>query len=206
VIPNFVDTEVWRPNREPCHRSKLAPEGHKIIMHVSNFRPVKRTLDVVDVFAALRKEVPARLVLVGDGPDRPRALQHAADLGLRDEVLFLGKHATVEELLSCADLFLLPSSSESFGLAALEAMACGTPVVATTAGGIPEVVRDGETGFLLPVGDIEQMTQASVRILTDKALAKSMSQAARALTQECFSTDVVVPRYEALYDRVLGRA
>jgi L-malate glycosyltransferase len=206
VIPNFVDPEAWRPNREPCHRSKLAPEGQKIVMHVSNYRAVKRSQDVVEVFAEIRKKVDARLVLVGDGPERPRALQRASDLGLREEVLFLGKHATVEELLPCADLFLLPSASESFGLAALEAMACGAPVVASDVGGLPELVEDGVTGFLLPVGDIAQMAEAGVRVLRDDALAKRLSEAARAVAVQCFSADVVVPRYEALYERILTSA
>jgi N-acetyl-alpha-D-glucosaminyl L-malate synthase BshA len=204
VIPNFVDTEVWRPDREPCHRSKLAPEGQKIVMHVSNFRPVKRVLDVVDVFAKIKKKVPARLVLVGDGPERPRALKHAADLGLRDDVLFLGRHGSVEEILSCADLFLLPSQSESFGLAALEAMACGAPVVASCAGGLPEVVADGITGYLFPVGAVEEMADAGVRILSDAGHAKRLSEAARALAVERFSATAIVPHYEALYERVLG--
>ena len=203
VIPNFVDTEVWRPDREPCHRSKLAPEGQKIVMHVSNFRAVKRLQDVVEVFARIRREVSARLVLVGDGPDRPRALKRAADLGLRDDVLFLGRHGSVDEILSCADLFLLPSQSESFGLAALEAMACGAPVVASNAGGLPEVVVDGVTGYLLPVGDVDRMAEAGVRILSDSEHAKSLSQAARALAVERFSATAIVPRYETLYDRVL---
>jgi N-acetyl-alpha-D-glucosaminyl L-malate synthase BshA len=204
VIPNFVDTEVWRPDREPCHRSKLAPEGQKIVMHVSNFRAVKRIQDVVEVFARIRREVPARLVLVGDGPDRPRALKRAADLGLRDDVLFLGRHGSVEEILSCADLFLLPSQSESFGLAALEAMACGAPVVASRAGGLPEVVVDGVAGYLLPVGAVEQMAEAGVRILSDTEHAKALSAAARSLAVERFSAKAIVPRYEALYDRVLS--
>ncbi len=125
VIPNFVDTSIWRPDFEPCHRSKLAPAGEKIVMHVSNFRGVKRVTDVVSVFAKIRAAVPSRLVLVGDGPDRARAAQQARELGVEDHVLFLGKHQSVEELLSCADLFLLASETESFGLAALEAMACG---------------------------------------------------------------------------------
>jgi N-acetyl-alpha-D-glucosaminyl L-malate synthase BshA len=204
VIPNFVDTKVWRPNREPCHRSKLAPEGQKIVMHVSNFRPVKRLQDVIEVFARIKREVDARLVLVGDGPERPRALKRAADLGLRDDVLFLGRHGSVEEILSCADLFLLPSESESFGLAALEAMACGAPVVASQAGGLPEVVADGVTGYLLPVGAVDEMAEAGVRVLSDEALAKQLSEAARALTVERFSAEAIVPRYEALYDRVLS--
>ncbi|HUP53008.1 MAG TPA: N-acetyl-alpha-D-glucosaminyl L-malate synthase BshA [Longimicrobiales bacterium] len=204
VIPNFVDTKVWRPDREPCHRSKLAPEGQKIVMHVSNFRPVKRLQDVIEVFARIKREVDARLVLVGDGPERPRALKRAADLGLRDDVLFLGRHGSVEEILSCADLFLLPSESESFGLAALEAMACGAPVVASQAGGLPEVVVDGVTGYLLPVGAVDEMAEAGVRVLSDEAHAKQLSEAARALTVERFSAEAIVPRYEALYDRVLS--
>ncbi len=204
VIPNFVDTEVWRRDREPCHRSKLAPEGQKIVMHVSNFRPVKRVLDVVEVFAKIREKVKARLVLVGEGPDRPRALSRAADLGLGDDVLFLGRHGSVEELLSCADLFLLPSSSESFGLAALEAMACGAPVVASNAGGLPEVIEDGVSGYLFPVGAIDDMAAAGVRILSDDAFRKQMSLAARTLAVERFSADAIVPMYEALYERVLA--
>jgi L-malate glycosyltransferase len=206
VIPNFVDVEVWRPDREPCHRSKLAPEGQKIVMHVSNFRPVKRIQDVVEVFAKIKEKVPARLVLVGDGPERPRALKHAADLGLRDDVLFLGRHGSVEEILSCADLFLLPSQSESFGLAALEAMACGAPVVASRAGGLPEVVADGSTGYLLPVGAIDEMAEAGIRVLSDPAHAKQLSEAGRALAVDRFSAKAIVPRYEALYDRVLSEA
>ena len=204
VIPNFVDARMWRPDREPCHRSKLAPEGEKIVMHVSNYRPVKRAQDVVDVFAKIRESVPARLVLVGDGPERPRALARATDLGLREDVLFMGRHAAPEELLSCADLFLLPSESESFGLAALEAMACGAPVVTSDAGGLPEVVEDGVNGHLLPVGDIDGMAEAGVRILTDPSHAKALSSAGRAAAVERFSVDAVVPKYEALYERVLG--
>ena len=204
VIPNFVDARMWRPDREPCHRSKLAPEGQKIVMHVSNYRPVKRAQDVVDVFAKIRESVPARLVLVGDGPERPRALARATDLGLREDVLFMGRHAAPEELLSCADLFLLPSESESFGLAALEAMACGSPVVTSDAGGLPEVVDDGVNGHLLPVGDIDGMAKAGIRILTDPAHAKALSSAGRTVAVERFSVDAVVPKYEALYERVLG--
>ncbi|HUF75168.1 MAG TPA: N-acetyl-alpha-D-glucosaminyl L-malate synthase BshA [Longimicrobiales bacterium] len=204
VIPNFVDTNVWRPDREPCHRSKLAPEGQKIVMHVSNFRPVKRAWDVVDIFAKIRRQCAARLVLVGDGPDRPRALKRASDLGLRDDVLFLGRHGAVEEILSCADLFLLPSQSESFGLAALEAMACGAPVVASAAGGLPEVVEDGVTGYLFPVGATDEMAEAGVRILCDEAHARELSTAGRALAVERFSAAAIVPRYEALYERVVG--
>ena len=204
VIPNFIDTELWRPDREPCHRAKLAPGGEKIIMHVSNFRAVKRVSDAVEIFSRIVQKVPSRLVLVGDGPDRPRVLQRAVDLGVQDQVLFLGKHASVDELLSCADLFLLPSGSESFGLAALEAMACGAPVVASRVGGLPEVVDDGVTGFLFDIGAVDQMAEAGVRILTDEALHRSLAEAGRRVAKERYSVDVVVPLYEALYERVIG--
>ncbi len=204
VIPNFIDTEMWRPDRVPCHRSMLAPEGEKIVMHVSNFRPVKRVEDVVDVFARIRDRVASRLVLVGDGPDRPRALQRAADLGIESHVLFLGKHASVEELLACADLFLLPSQSESFGLAALEAMACGVPVVATRVGGLPEVVEDGVSGHLFGIGALDEMAEGGIRLLEDPELHRSVAAAARLTAVERFTADTVVPRYEALYERVVG--
>jgi N-acetyl-alpha-D-glucosaminyl L-malate synthase BshA len=205
VIPNFVDPEIWKPDREPCHRSALAPSGEKIVMHVSNFRSLKRVEDVVAVFAGIADSVAARLVMVGDGPDRLRAAQKAAELGLADRVLFLGKHQSVEELLSCADLFLLPSETESFGLAALEAMACGAPVVASNVGGLPEVVVDGEVGYLHPVGDVEAMADSAVRILSDDDHHAEMSRAAIDLAHGSFSSHAVVPQYEALYERVVSQ-
>lgn len=203
VIPNFVDTELFRPGREPCHRASLAPGGEKIVMHVSNFRAVKRLEDVVEVFARIREKVSARLVLVGDGPDRPRAVQRADALGVRDDVTFLGKHASVEDLLSCADLFLLPSENESFGLAALEAMASGAPVIASDAGGLPEVIEHGVSGYLLPIGDVEGMAEAGIRLLTDEAHHAAVASAARTRTIERFSSDRVVSLYEAHYRRVI---
>ena len=204
VIPNFIDTSRYRRGREPCHRSHLAPAGEKIVMHISNFRPVKRVTDVVEVFARLLQSVRARLVLVGDGPERPRAMERAEELGIERSVLFLGKHSSVEDLLSCCDLFLLPSESESFGLAALEAMACGAPVVASRIGGIPEVVADGESGHLLPVGDVEGMAAAAARILTDGPTWRRMSAASREIAVTRFESDRVVPVYEELYRDVVG--
>ena len=204
VIPNFIDTEAYRRDREPCHRASLAPEGGKIVMHVSNFRAVKRVEDVVEVFHGIWREMPARLVLIGDGPERPRAQERAAELGLDEAVLFLGKHASVDELLACADLFLLPSESESFGLAALEAMACGAPVVASRVGGLPEVVPHGDAGYLLPVGDVEGMAEAGVELLADDARWSRASEAARAVAVERFSAAKVVPVYEDYYRRVLA--
>lgn len=204
VIPNFIDTKVWRPGREPCHREKLAADGEKIIMHISNFRAVKRVEDVVEIFSLIARKVPSRLVLVGDGPDRPRALRRADELGVQDRVLFLGKHASVYELLSCADLFLLPSESESFGLAALEAMACGAPVIGSRAGGLGEVIDDGRTGYLLEVGAVTEMADAGIRLLSDDALHAQVAGAARSVAEERFSAEIVVPLYEAYYGRIAG--
>ena len=199
VIPNFIDPAVFRRDKEPCHRSALAPDGDHIIMHVSNFRPVKRIGDVVEVFARISREVPSRLVLVGDGPDRPRAAEKAQELGVKDRVLFLGKHQSVDELLACADLFLLPSKNESFGLAALEALACGTPVVGSNLGGLPEVVIHGETGFLFPLGAVEEMAEAGTALLRDQERWKAFSRNARADAVDRFSNDRVIPMYEQLY-------
>ncbi len=204
VIPNFIDVGRYTPDREPCHRKVLAPDGGKILMHISNFRPVKRVEDVVRVFAGVAAALPARLVLVGDGPERPRAQALAEELGVAERVTFLGKHTSVEELLSCCDLFLLPSESESFGLAALEAMACGAPVLATAVGGVPEVVEDGATGALLPVGDVEGMVEAAIRILSEPGVAQAMGRQAREVAVSRFAADHIVPLYESYYRRVLS--
>lgn len=204
VIPNFVDRTIWRPGKEPCHRGTLAPAGEKIVMHVSNFRAVKRVEEVVEVFARIRRSVAARLVLVGDGPERARAAERADALGVRSDTVFLGKHASVDELLACADLFLLPSASESFGLAALEAMACGAPVIASAVGGLPEVVAHGVNGYLFPPGAVEEMAEAGLRLLSDAALHEAFVKAGQAWVDEHYAASVVVPRYEAYYERVLA--
>ncbi|MDE2980269.1 MAG: N-acetyl-alpha-D-glucosaminyl L-malate synthase BshA [Gemmatimonadota bacterium] len=205
VIPNFVDTDVFRRGRDPSHREVFAPRGEKIVMHVSNFRPVKRVIDVIEVFAGLRAAVPARLVMAGDGPDRPRAAARARELGVDRDVVFLGKHAAVEELLSCADLFLMTSDRESFGLAALEALSCGVPVVGYRAGGLPEVVPHGEAGFLVPVGAVDDATEAAIGLLADDARWGRFSEAARTVAVERYGVESVLPRYEAYYAEVLGR-
>ncbi len=204
MIHNFVDTEIYRPGREPCHRQSLAPGGEKILMHISNFRPLKRVIDVVEVYAKVANRVPARLVMIGDGPDRPRARERAEDLGVADSVVFLGKHASVEELLPCADLFLLPSESESFGLVALEAMASGAPVVATRVGGLPEVVPHGEAGYLFECGDIAAMADGAVEIISDAAVWDRFSAAGRQIAVERFSSEQIVPAYERYYESILG--
>lgn len=205
VIPNFVNLDEYYPATDGSCRSALAPPGAKVLMHISNFRAVKRVPDVVKTFAHIRKEMPAVLVLVGDGPQRHEAESAAAELGVKDDVRLLGKMDTVADLLRCADLFLLPSETESFGLAALEAMACGVPVIASRTGGIPEVVDDGVTGALLEVGDVEGMALRAVELLADEDRLQATRVAAAAAAAK-FSVDIVVPQYEDLYRRVLGDA
>jgi len=204
VIPNFVDPAVFDRGRWDCHARALAPGGEKIVMHISNFRKVKRVGDVVGAFAGIRGEVDARLVLVGDGPERAHAHEEVQRLGLEDDVVFLGKLESVAELLSCADLFLLPSAQESFGLVALEALASGVPVVGTSGSGISEVVDDGETGALHPVGDVAAMAASGVRILRDPVVWKRMSETGRERAVERFRADRVIPMYEAFYAEVLA--
>ncbi len=202
VIPNFVNLEEYRPGPEP-RQTGLAPQDHKLIAHVSNFREVKRVKDVVRVFARIRRAMPATLLMIGDGPDRPEAEKEAEDLGVTGDVRFLGRLDQVASLLQACDLFVLPSQTESFGLAALEAMACGAPVVASRAGGLPEVIDDGVNGILEPVGSVEAMGRRAVELLRDSQRHAAMRAAAIAKAQE-FSADRVVPRYEALYQEVMA--
>jgi N-acetyl-alpha-D-glucosaminyl L-malate synthase BshA len=204
VIHNFVDTSLYDRDRYPCRKQALLEPGEKLVMHVSNFRKVKRVGDVVRTFAGVAREVPSRLVLVGDGPERPDAIAVAEELGVGDRVIFLGKQDSVAEIMACADLLLLPSQSESFGLVALEAMAAGVPVVASAVGGLPEVVEDGVNGFLRPVGATEEMAEAAVSLLRDPARWHEFSSSARSVARERFGADVIVPRYERYYERVLA--
>ena len=198
VIPNFVNLQEYFPVAE---RAALAPEGHRVITHVSNFREVKRVRDVVRVFARIRRAMPATLVMIGDGPERVDAENEARDLGVGGDVRFLGRLDTIASLLQTSDLFLLPSQTESFGLAALEAMACGAPVVASRAGGLPEVVDDGVNGILEPVGSVEAMGRRAVELLRDPARHAAMREAAIAKARS-YGADQVVPMYEALYREV----
>ncbi len=205
VIPNFVNTTQFGRRPESRHRNALAEPGEKIIMHVSNFRPVKRVDDVVRVSARVMEKLPARLILVGDGPDRPMAEERARNLGIGDRVVFLGKQDSVAELLACADLFLLPSESESFGLSALEAMASEVPVVGTRCGGLEEVVQDGLSGRLLPVGAVDAMASAAIEILSDPERQRKMGSAGRAEAQSKYSAEGVLLMYESYYEEVLAR-
>jgi N-acetyl-alpha-D-glucosaminyl L-malate synthase BshA len=204
VIPNFVDPAVYdRSAHEPALRRQMG-EDKKILMHISNFRPVKRVLDVVRIFARVRKEVPSVLVMVGDGPDRLSAEQEARALGVERDVHFLGRIDPVAPLLACADLYLLPTDRESFGLSALEALACGVPALAYDVGGIREVVKNGVTGALRPVGDVDGLAEFGVALLRDPARWSAMSAAAAADARDRFSSDQIVARYEALYLRALS--
>lgn len=204
VIPNFVDPVQFDRKRHEFPIPDETVRGRKVVMHVSNFRPVKRVRDIVRVFARIAMEVPSILVMVGDGPERVEAETEARELGIAQSVLFLGKIDPVSPLLAGADLFLLPSEQESFGLSALEALASGVPVIGTTAGGLREVVTDGSTGFLRPVGDIEGMAAAGIQLLTDRDMWASMSIAAASDARRRFSEDAVVAQYEALYEQTLS--
>ena len=203
VVPNFVDPTVYdRTKYPPALRDQVA-EGRKILMHISNFRAVKRVRDIVRTFAAVARTVPSALVMVGDGPDRVVAEEEARVLGVESSVFFLGKIDTVAPLLASADLFLLPSDKESFGLSALEALACGVPVIGARAGGLIEVVTDGTTGTLHAVGDTVGMAASAVEILSDDARWLAMSTAAAADARARFSRDAIVAQYENLYDVTL---
>ncbi|MFI5231094.1 MAG: N-acetyl-alpha-D-glucosaminyl L-malate synthase BshA [Gemmatimonadales bacterium] len=204
VIPNFIDPAVYdRASHEPALRRQIG-DGKKILMHTSNFRPVKRVLDVVRIFAQVRREIPSVLVMVGDGPDRGIAEEEARTLGVDRDVHFLGRIDLVAPLLASADLFLLPSDRESFGLSALEALACGVPAFGYDVGGIREVVKNGVTGVLLPVGDIDGLAAGAAALLRDDARWTEMSAAAAADARARFSSDQIVARYEQLYLRSQG--
>lgn len=203
VIPNFVDPARFRRDSSKFCNMFGAP-GDKLVCHVSNFRPVKRILDVVMTFESIAREVPSRLIMIGDGPDRSRAEAYAREHNLRDRVVFLGNVPNLEEVLGACDLFLLPSESESFGMAALEAMTSEVPVIATRSGGLPEVVNDAETGYLLPVGDVEGMAARGIEILRDDALRRKMGKRAREVAIERFDEQWIVPRYREMYENVIS--
>jgi N-acetyl-alpha-D-glucosaminyl L-malate synthase BshA len=204
VVPNFLDCETYRRTEVRGLRRRYADASTRIVMHLSNFRPVKRIDSVVEVFAGIAAQLPAVLLLVGDGPEVPTARRIARQLGVADRVHLLGAQESVLPLLSIADLFLLPSAQESFGLAALEAMACGVPVVASNAGGLPEVIDDGVTGFLHPIGDVGAMTGSAVALLTDATLHQRVAAAAVDVVRERFCVERIVPMYERHYERVMA--
>lgn len=202
VIPNFIDLERFRKHRKEHFKKALAPNGEALIVHTSNFRKVKRVDDVVRIFEKIVKKIPAKLLLVGDGPERMNIEMLCRELDICNRVTFLGKQDQVEEILSVCDLFLMPSEAESFGLAALEAMACEVPVISSNAGGIPELNINGVTGFMCPVGDIENMAIHAVEILQDSKTLATYKHNALARAKE-FDIHQIVPQYENLYNAVL---
>jgi N-acetyl-alpha-D-glucosaminyl L-malate synthase BshA len=205
VIRNFVNCETYKPDPERVGREQFAPHGEKLLIHLSNFRPVKRVLDCIRILAEVRKHTNARLLMVGDGPERGPAEHLAHTLGVSGHVEFLGKRQQVERLIRLADVLLMPSEMESFGLAALEAMACGVPVVATRVGGVPELITHGVDGFLEPVGDIGALASRATEILTTPDVQDRMATAARATATGRFSSEQLVPQYMQYYEQVLNR-
>lgn len=204
VIPNMVDTGRFAPRGDPELRLRYAHPEERLLVHVSNFRPVKRVEDVIRAFATLDAGITARLLMIGDGPERPRAVEAAHELGVAGRVAFLGSFPRVEDLLAVSDLFLLPSSQEAFGLAALEAMASGVPVVASRAGGLPEVVEDGVSGLLCEVGDVHALASAAERLLSDPELYLRFAAAARARAVEVFGPERVLPAYARAYEEAVA--
>lgn len=202
---NFVDKRVYYPREVQSLRREFAHPDEKILIHISNFRPVKRVPDVVDIFDQVSRDIPARLLFVGEGPELSKVLCQVKERGLLDRVTFCGKQDDVAQLLSLADLMLLPSEKESFGLVALEAMACGVPTIASNAGGIPELIAHGETGFLAEIGDTEQMAQYAKRLLTDRGLYERFVEACLHRARFTFCNDLITRQYEEIYYRVLDR-
>ncbi len=202
VIYNFVDVQRFTRKPIDAFRKVIAPNGEKILMHASNFRKIKRVQDVVKIFAEVRKDIPAKLLFVGDGPERSTAEDLARELGVCDEIRFVGKQEQMEDILAIADLFLLTSEYESFGLAALEAMAAGVPVISTNAGGLKEIITDGETGYMADVGDVAAMSQNALMILKDDKILKGFKERAAQYAKQ-YDISNIVPLYEKLYERFL---
>ncbi len=207
-IPNFICQNHYKrlPPDSPL-RLELAPNGERLLVHVSNFRPVKRPNDCVEILAKVRATGEnARLVMVGDGPERSACVYRAEQLGMKDHVVFVGKQANIADYMGVADVFLLPSELESFGLAALEAQACEVPVIATRIGGIPEVINDGESGFLSDVGDVEKMTADTLLLLKDEELRRTFGEKGRELAVQRYSTSKIIPQYIAFYEKIVQKA
>jgi N-acetyl-alpha-D-glucosaminyl L-malate synthase BshA len=205
VIPNFVNCDVFRPADGKSRRDHFARPEEKVLVHLSNFRPVKRVPDVIDIFSLVRKEIPAKLLMIGDGPDRTIGEWIVRERRLTQDVIFLGKQNQVQDLLNCADVLLLPSELESFGLVALEAMACAVPSVCSRVGGLPEVVRDGVDGFLVQPHDVQTMAARTLEILTHPGRREAMGQAGRQRALGKFCSGTIIALYEKLYERVLGQ-
>ncbi|MFL2596519.1 MAG: N-acetyl-alpha-D-glucosaminyl L-malate synthase BshA [Flavobacteriaceae bacterium] len=198
VIPNFIDTEKIKLKGKPCERSLLAEKEEKILTHISNFRPLKRIMDVISIFEGVQLKIKSKLMMVGEGPEKKRAIQYVNEKGLEEQVLFLGNSNEIDKILCYSDLFLLPSEKESFGLSALEAMAHGVPIISSDAGGIPEVNKHGKTGYLSKIGDTESMTLNALSLLQNESLHKSFKKQAEQQAER-FNLESVVNQYESIY-------
>lgn len=205
VIHNFIDNDEFKPKENCQYRKRFAPNDEKILIHTSNFRPIKRVPDTIRILEIVKKQIPSKLILVGDGPDRSEAERLARELGLQDDVFFLGKQDSLWEILNAADIFLMPSQSESFGLSALEAMACGLPVVSSSIGGLPELILHNETGYIAEFADAERMAKYTIDLLKNEKKYKVFSKNSRDRALNVFDKKLIVPQYEAYYDKVLGR-
>jgi len=206
LVYNFVDKRRYYPRDIAALRREFAGPNEKILIHISNFRPVKRVLDVVEVFARVHETVPSKLMFVGEGPELSRVIARVKELGLSDKVIFCGKQDDVAQVISLADVMLLPSEKESFGLVALEAMACGVPTIGSDTGGIPELITHGETGYLAQVGDTAAMAAYAIRLLTDEKLHQAMKEACIKRSSKTFCNDLMTVQYEEIYYRVVGKS
>src|ERR1700690_813378 len=207
VIHNFVNCDLYlRDAKAAQRRAEYAPKGERVLVHLSNFRPVKRVTDTVEIFDRVRKKIPSKLLLIGDGPDRSRAERLAVRKGIHNDVLFLGKQDQIHEKLAMADIVLLPSELESFGLAALEGMACEAVPIATRVGGVPEVIEHGKSGYLADVGDVDTMARYAIELLGDESRLRDMGKACRAVAKARFCASTLIPKYEEFYRRVLERS
>ena len=204
VIYNFIDTTKFKPQNSDIFRHHIAPGGEKVLIHTSNFRVVKRVTDTIRILAQVKKEIPTKLLLVGDGPDRSECERLTRELDLQKDVLFLGKQDGLTEILNSADVFLMPSQSESFGLSALEAMACGVPVVSSSVGGLPELIIHNETGFIAEIGDIDRMARYTIDLLTNEKKYKLFSKNSRDRAVNNFDKNLIVPKYVSYYEKVLN--
>lgn len=204
VIPNFVDTEVYKPKKDCVFKQHFAPKGEKVLVHISNFRAVKRVPDVIKILAEVKKKIPTKLILAGDGPDRSECERLVREMDLKQDVYFLGKQEAVVDILNASDLFIMPSQSESFGLSALEAMSCGLPTISTSIGGLPELVVHAETGFIAEIGDIDRMAKYAIDLLSNENKYKLFSDKARMRAENCFNKEKIVEEYEKHYIKVLG--
>ena len=204
VIPNFIDSDLYKPDGKTTFRENIAPNGEKVLVHTSNFRPVKRVPDTIKILKKVIEDIPTKLILVGDGPDRSECERLCRQLDLCDQVKFLGKQEGLVEILNSADLFLIPSQSESFGLAALEAMACGLPVISSSVGGLPELISHNETGFIAEIGDVDRMAKYVVDLLNNDKKYKLFSKNARDRAVNKFDKSKIIPIYEKHYQTILN--